>query len=268
MTPHRGAATVYDAPMADHVAILKWPYAQMILDGQKTVECRLTRTARAPYGCIKAGERIIFKVSSGPFIATAIASKVEFSDNLTPKKVASLRQRFNHAIHGDDAFWASKCDSRYATLIHLRDVKRTAQAPKLPPSRGRAWFVLDQARSSKSFRIVLTPGAIRNGYVRIPQTTHRFPPSVYGGSKSAQAGRSITLVMPDGHNIRTDILRGTMLRWRGWGGYFRDYQIHPGDAIRFAQLTPWRYRISFIEQYPGKRDQSDQPPARTKTGLR
>lgn len=237
--------------MPVHVAILKWPYLRQILLGQKTMESRFTKTARAPYQQIEPGQRIYFKASGGPFQATAIADTVAFYDQLTPQQIDALRAAFNKAICGDDEYWQSKRQCRYATLITLRDVTRIAVGPKMSPSRGLAWFVLDDAAKPNLFQVILTEGAIRNGYVRVPSQIHRFPESSYAASN--HPGYPVTLVMPDGHTIKTDLIRNTMFRWRGWSAYFDEFQMHPGDAVHFVQLTPRRYRVSFVECYKGKR---------------
>ena len=237
--------------MPVHVAILKWPYLRQILLGQKTMESRLTKTARTPYRQIEPGQRIYFKASGGPFQATAIADTVVFYDQLTSKQINALRVAFNQAICGDDDYWQSKRHSRYATQITLRDVAPIAVGPKMPPSRGLAWFVLDDAAGPNLFQIILTEGAIRNGYLRVPNNIHRFPESSY--ATTSHPGYPVTLIMPDGHTIKTDLVRGTMFRWRGWGAYFTEFQIHAGDAVCFVQLSPRRYRVSFVECYKGKR---------------
>ena len=62
--------------MPVHVAILLRPYIKLILSGRKTVESRLTITPRAPFEGIKPGDRIFFKASAGPYMATAVADAV------------------------------------------------------------------------------------------------------------------------------------------------------------------------------------------------
>ena len=66
--------------MPVHVAILMRRYLDLVLAGRKTIESRLTRTSRAPYEQIHAGERIYFKVSAGPFMATAVVYAVTCFD--------------------------------------------------------------------------------------------------------------------------------------------------------------------------------------------
>jgi ASC-1-like (ASCH) protein len=122
--------------MPVHVAILLKPYIRLILDGTKTVESRLTVTPRTPYQRIRPGDRIFFKASSGPFMAEAVADRVEFHENLTPQAVARLKRKHNAQVCGDEAYWQWKAHSRYATFIWLRDVKATDRGPAIPPSRG------------------------------------------------------------------------------------------------------------------------------------
>src|SRR5690606_5364590 len=101
------------------------PYIRMMLDGRKTVESRLTRMNRAPFRAIEAGDRIYFKASSGPFMATAVADAVAFYDELNPAAIAKLKQRYNDRVCGDDAYWQWKRTSRYATFVELREVQAT-----------------------------------------------------------------------------------------------------------------------------------------------
>ena len=68
--------------MSIHVAIVHKPYDEHILAGRKTVEARLTKTSVPPFGCIKPGDRIYFKRSSGPFFVVATAVRVWMADRL------------------------------------------------------------------------------------------------------------------------------------------------------------------------------------------
>ncbi len=242
--------------MAEHVAILKWPYIRLILDGCKTMESRLTKTNQAPYGQIKPGEKIYFKASAGPYMAAALAYQVHFFDRLTPQQVASLRRRYNAIICGEPDYWRVKRDSRFATLISLRGVRAVASGPRLTASRGLAWFVFEKPDLSRVFEVALTDGAIRNRYVHVSQKIHRFPLPSYGGQAADQAGRDITLILPDGCKARTDLIAPGRIRWRGWGPYFQAHQMAPGDLVRFEQITARQYRVSFIERYTGPRRQA------------
>ena len=239
--------------MTIHVAILMRRYIDLILCGRKTVESRLSRTRRPPLDCVSRGDRIYFKASAGPFMATAVADGVEFHEDLTPAAIDALRRRLNDAVCGDAAYWRLKRDSRFGTFIALRGVQQISEGPSFKPSQYHAWFMLDAPGPCETarprchtFDVTLTDGAIRNGYVRVPETTHRFPPQAYGGNTKRQAGKTIELILPNGDRVHTDVVANHMIRWRGWRTCFGRYHVLPGDVTRFEQLSPWRYGVRFI----------------------
>jgi hypothetical protein len=218
--------------MPIHVAILKRPYVRLILEGKKTVESRLTRTAQPPYRAIESGERIFLKASSGPFMATAIAGEVEQHENLEPDDILRLRMRHNLSVCGDDGYWDLKQASRYAVFVGLTQVETIDVGPVYNKSM-RAWHVLDESLSPL-MTIQLTDGAIRNHYVTMARASQRT------------RGEPVTLLLPDGREIATGFADGkAMLQWRGWGPYYEQYQMIPGDTVRFVALGPGRYRVSF-----------------------
>ena len=239
--------------MAVHVAILKREYVEMILRGQKTVESRLTKTRRDPFGTITPGERIYFKISAGPFAATAVAEAVACYDELTPTRLEKLKAKYNGGVCGPDAYWEMKRDSRYATFIALRQVEPVSSGPAYTPSQWRAWFRLempdpiarpDMGRGAArcSVEAELTGGAIRNRYVRLgrgsPIQTHDDAPT------------PITLVLPDGRQIDTVVKPDGMIRWRGWGPWIKSGQLRVGDHVRLEQTAPGTFAVTFVRPTP------------------
>ena len=220
--------------MAIHVAILQRGYVEMILDGAKTVESRLTRTARPPFGVIEPGQRIFIKASGGPFMATAVAQKVDSYSQLTPKRIEQLWRRFNHAVCGDAGYWRHKRDSRFATFITLGQIQPLDIGPRYNKSL-QAWHVLDD-ECSPLLDVTLTDGAIRNCYVRLTRASEGL------------RRNDITLVLPDGSEIQTQLTSGSMIRWRGWGRYYCSHGIEAGDVVRFVAIGPRRYRVTFLER--------------------
>lgn len=260
-----------------HVAILMKSYVEMVLSGRKTIESRLTKTARAPYGMIERGERIYFKQSSGPFRATAVVDQVLFVDELTPKRLKELKRAYNGGICGDDAFWERKRDSNYASLIWLRGVEAVEYGPKVNPQRGIAWLTLDdemdvypncvgETYGNETFQyeeppgdgsrlpivIPLTAGNIRNSHVRVPKDARRlFPKWAFGGAtKADQAGRLLTLELEDGPTLVTDIVEGSgLIRVRSpWRNWFRKCRAIAGDQVLFFALGEARYLVRLHRQ--------------------
>ena len=124
-----------------HLAILKRPYLDAILAGTKTIESRLTKTRRVPFGQIKAGDIIYLKVSSGPVVATAKVTAVKQFENLKPKQVLALKLQYNDCIKGSDEYWQSKIDSRFGLLVWLTKIERI-EPVMITKKDWRAWVIL------------------------------------------------------------------------------------------------------------------------------
>lgn len=221
--------------MSIHVAILQKPYLDALLHGRKTIESRLTRTAQPPFGQVEVGDRIYFKRSGGAFAVTARAARVHSHDNLTPAAIGRLRQRFNHAVGGDAAYWRSKREARFATFIELRDVQPIDVGPPYRKSAYKAWFVLPD-EADPVFEVTLTAGAIRNGYVPVIAR-----PAFFGGTM-------FELHLPDGRRVTSDLYRRQRIRWRGWCDYFHEHRLQRGDAVRFVREGRARYRVTLIHR--------------------
>lgn len=128
--------------MRSHIAILKRSYLNLILDGRKTLECRLTRIACSPFRRIEPGEIIRLKESSGPIRAQAVAKRVLFFDDLTPGRIQQIRVDYNGEILAPEEFWQDRLDCRYGSLIWLDKMQ------KITPYRIRrtglkAWIICE-----------------------------------------------------------------------------------------------------------------------------
>ena len=218
-----------------HVAILKPGYLHAILEGRKTIESRLTKTKQPPFGLVEAGERIFLKVSSGPFMATAIAGEVQSIEILQATDLKRLHKRYNKAICGDDAYWALKKNSRFATLIELNEVEPIEVGPKYKIAYMKAWYVLDEALSPVR-DWTITAGALRNNYACLPKPK---------GSKP-RPGQAMALELPDGTTIETELAVGRRLRWRGWAAVYRAAGARAGDRLRFVAVGPRRYAVRVV----------------------
>jgi len=127
-----------------HIAVLKQNYLDMVLSGEKRVECRLTRNRIEPFGRIRVDQRVYLKESSGPFRATARVSRVELFEELEPEGVEKLRLEYGEAIGAPDTFWDSKRTARYGVLLWFKKVQEVYRGPKIPALNGRGWLMLSQ----------------------------------------------------------------------------------------------------------------------------
>ena len=126
-----------------HLAILKKAYLDAILDGEKIVESRFTKTCRAPFGQISNGDKIFLKQSSGFVCGTATVSALKQFESLTPAKLLCIKEKYNHLIGGREEFWQSKIDSKFGLLVWLKDVERI-EPIQIDKKDWRAWVVLTQ----------------------------------------------------------------------------------------------------------------------------
>jgi ASC-1-like (ASCH) protein len=126
-----------------HLAILKKPYLDAILDGRKTIESRFYHTNQKWLAQVSAGDILFLKVSSGPVMATATVAAVKNFDNLTARQISVLKSQYNQRICGDDLYWQEKMNARFGILCWLKDVKPIT--PRfITKADWRAWVVLTQ----------------------------------------------------------------------------------------------------------------------------
>lgn len=140
-----------------HLVILKKPYLDMILEGQKRVELRLYKSKHPAFGRVFSGDKLFLKISSGPVCATATVKVVKSFDNLTPERILDLKQRYNHDIGCGDEHWQSKMDSKYCLLVWLKDIK-AIEPVRIQKRDWRAWAVLTEKKDFGLLKNV----AIRN----------------------------------------------------------------------------------------------------------
>ncbi len=251
-----------------HIAVLLRPYLDLILSGEKTVECRLTKQARDPFENVEPGERIYFKESAGDFEATAIVEHVLYEQGLTPRRVNEIKRDYNHVICGESRFWQWKRDSRYCTLVWLKDVQATSSGPQHTPLQGRAWLCMDEEpawrrvhrqsaisvqRSAANgrlpiaegcFCIEVTPGNLKNNTLYVTRVIDRFPKWTIGGASRRYAAKPITLILHDGPSVQTDIVGGRkLLRTRVWGPWFKRHGVKPRDQVVFTPVDGATYLV-------------------------
>ncbi|MFZ0035376.1 MAG: ASCH domain-containing protein [Sedimentisphaerales bacterium] len=126
-----------------HLVILKKPYLDAILAGQKRIESRLSKVKPYALGRVLPGDKLFLKVSSGPVCATATVAAVKNFQNLTPKQIIEIKEQYNHYIKGSDEYWQNKSDCRFGFLVWLEDVKSIEQV-QINKKDWRAWVVLTE----------------------------------------------------------------------------------------------------------------------------
>lgn len=262
-----------------HVAVLIQPYLDLLVSGEKTIECRLTKDNRAPFEAIEPGERIYFKQSAGPYRAVGTAEHAAFESNLNAKRIREIERDYNHAILGEPAFWQRKRTARFASLIWLTDVEAIDHGPEIPNLQGRAWLSLEEETAwrlrkpaparrrqgstdgrdgrlfstattmaaTTPFEITITPGNVRNGTLYVTGVVDRFPESSLGGRTKDDAGEPFTLRLHGGPTVDTDIVEArNLLRTRIWRSWFKRHSARPGDRVVFAPEGDGSYAVGLV----------------------
>ncbi len=126
-----------------HIAILKQPFFNMVLSGEKTIESRWSQHRVVPYGKIKQGDQILLKETGQDVTASAVADKVKFYE-LTPDLVEEIRQKYGKQI-GTDKFedWQTTLTKKYCTLIWLTNVQKI-EPVKVKRSNGAGWLCINE----------------------------------------------------------------------------------------------------------------------------
>ncbi len=128
--------------MRHHLAVLCATYLQLIREGTKTVECRLSRHAEPPYGVVESGDLLWLKEASGPVRAVAEVGKVQLIESVDRAALRRIRRQLDDRIQAEPAFWRIKHRAAYCTLIWLRDVQSVTPF-RIVKTDSRAWVMLD-----------------------------------------------------------------------------------------------------------------------------
>jgi len=94
---------------------------------KKKIESRWGINKCAPWGKVNMGDKIYFKNSGEPVTAVACVSKIKEFENLNPKKIREIFERYGGdggiSINNLESIlkWAKK--KRYCILIYLKDPK-------------------------------------------------------------------------------------------------------------------------------------------------
>lgn len=110
-----------------HLAILREPYLDFILRGEKTVESRFSSRQCSPYKRVAAGDILVLKRQSGPVLGLCRVAHAWFYE-LDPESWKTIREEFTAVLRAEDPeFWRDRAGASFATLMSMDHITR------LPP---------------------------------------------------------------------------------------------------------------------------------------
>jgi 5-methylcytosine-specific restriction protein B len=110
----------------------------------------------------------------------------------------------------------------------------------------------DQVKSSRPLEVVLTQGALDNGYIRVPSDQQLFQSDFIANSED-QSERLFDLVLPNGEVRQTCVLgRHNRIQARFYA-LFSQLDLKPGDksVLTSDDNDSSRFYLTFIQQMPG-----------------
>ncbi|HHA2425197.1 AAA family ATPase [Stenotrophomonas maltophilia] len=148
--------------------------------------------------------------------------------------------------------------SASSTEFSARQLRLKKGGNVLPPAAGSLFAIPTPSMASGPliWEVVLTDGAIRNGYISVDPSWSGFDAAMLGRPDVA-SGREATFTFPDGYQITSD------LRANGPGSArirarvapaFRRLGVAAGDSLLIIQETNGQYRV---EVRKGSRDTFD-----------
>lgn len=126
----------------EHIAIVSRSVAAALVNGTKRVETRFYRQRRIPFGRVRAGDIVHFKISGGDVIGSSQVAAIEELTELTPARIAGLQRTYGRQVRAPATYWAACRNSRYGLLIWLGPLAPAPDRLAVPRQFGGAWMVL------------------------------------------------------------------------------------------------------------------------------
>jgi len=104
-----------------HLGIFAEPYLSLMLNGEKTIESRFSKRKMLPYDKITKDDIVIVKKSCGDVVGFFTIKDIKFFD-LDITDIASIKNTYNKELCVSDNFWIEKQNSKYATLIFIKEM--------------------------------------------------------------------------------------------------------------------------------------------------
>ena len=143
-----------------HLAILTEPWLDLILDGHKTIETRISKVKLPPYEAVAVGDHVLMKQSGGPIKGAFEIEQIEtyHADSNLDKLVFDEVFRENaRQIYGlqevmyahRDALEKKWCESKYATFMHVENVQPYDPTIPIKKTNRLAWVVLGDGTAAE-----------------------------------------------------------------------------------------------------------------------
>ncbi|MEI6144486.1 MAG: ASCH domain-containing protein [Candidatus Berkelbacteria bacterium] len=135
--------------MKKHIAIFVGSAIEDIFVGKKTIESRFSQNRVLPYGEVAKDDIILLKKSGGDILGQVTVDNVLYYDKLNQKSIEVLKKEYFNQIAVRENFWQSKKNSKYGTLIFLKNPKRFVFPLQFKKKDRRPWLISDKKIQDK-----------------------------------------------------------------------------------------------------------------------
>ncbi|MCG9128815.1 ASCH domain-containing protein [Candidatus Poribacteria bacterium] len=143
-----------------HLAILIQPWLDLILDGHKTIETRISKVKVPPYESIDVGDHVIMKERGGPIKGAFEVDEIEtyYSDSQLDSMVFDeICNKVSLDIFGLEGIEIAYrqsilnkwCNSKYATFLHVKNVQHIETDLLLKKKNRKAWIILGEGTTEE-----------------------------------------------------------------------------------------------------------------------
>lgn len=119
----------------------------------------------------------------------------------------------------------------------------------------------EEINSEEEISFVLTGGAVRNGYIRIPKTQNLFPGECVAADERSEA-ELFTLVLPDDTKIQTCLLANRSRIKARFNSIFNKHGVTEGDRVSIQKSADRLYMMRFEQQNQDDEDASSRQTSR------
>jgi hypothetical protein len=133
--------------------------------------------------------------------------------------------------------------------VAARLADAAADDPRVPPLQSReACWPDDYDGSEETLSVVLTKGAVGNGYLKVPKLQALFPPECIAPDEKTQPARTFALQLPSGKTIQTWVQANRNRLRERFNGLFASSQLQEGDRAVIHKIADGQYRLGFQRQ--------------------
>lgn len=120
-------------------------YINMMFNGEKTIDIKLSDRRIAPYNAIKDGDMLYVKESGGPVVGRILIPKVTYHEISNPMQILDILLTIQDRVGLDDEEHARRMfervsGKRYITLFELTEPEALARPIRIEKYDRRVWI--------------------------------------------------------------------------------------------------------------------------------